>query len=171
LAFRNLKAKFPNYGKLYSARLKEIEEVLRRAGLYRQKAKRIKEILKIIKEREGQISLKRLKELNPQDAYDYLISLPGVGEKTASCVLLFSLNKSALPVDTHIFRVSKRLGILEEGADFKSAHRILAEKVPKKEYLNFHIKMIMHGRKICKAQNPRCGICFLNHLCDYAKRT
>lgn len=166
-AYRNLKDKFPTLNRLAKAKLTQIESALKPAGLYRQKARTIKNILKIVKQREGKLSLNRLKKVSLDEALEYLLSFPGVGKKTASCVLLFSLDKNALPVDTHILRVSKRLGILPNRASVNTAHRLLAEIIPKHQYLNFHIKMILHGRKICKAINPKCRECIFIEICCY----
>lgn len=168
-AYNQLRRNFPTWEEVARAPLSELQKALRPGGLYRQKARYIKEILNIIKQKEGKLSLKRLREMDIHGILRYLLSLPGVGEKTARCVLLFSLNKSVLPVDTHIFRVSKRLGLIDYDLNIKQAQEKLSEIVPPGFYFDFHVKMILHGREFCKARNPLCKECFLKRMCDYFK--
>jgi endonuclease-3 len=103
--------------------------------------------------------------MHASEAKEYLMRLPGVGEKTANCVLLFSLGKPCLPVDTHVFRVAKRLGLIDARTSIKEAHRLLQQQVLPSEVYQFHIHMIEHGRKICHARNPECDRCILRNDC------
>jgi endonuclease-3 len=164
-AFRNLKEKFKTWEEVEKARVSQIEKAIRRGGLGNIKAKRIKEVLKEIQRREGRISLSVLKKLSDSEGFEYLKTLKGVGEKTAACVLLFALNRNILPVDTHILRVSKRLGLIPPKTTLKAAHGILGKIIPKKDVYPFHLNLIHHGREICHARNPRCSECFLKSIC------
>lgn len=168
-AYTRLRKNFSDWEEVASSPLRKIQKSLRPGGLYRQKARYIKEILNIIKQREGKISLERLKKMDTDGALKYLLSLPGVGEKTAKCVILFSLGKPTLPVDTHIFRVSTRIGLIGRNSNIKQAHEKLAKIVPPDFYFDFHTKMIIHGRRYCKPHNPLCEECFLRDVCDYFK--
>ena len=133
-------------------------------------AKRIKEILAEIKRREDRITLSFLNIFTVKDALGYLESLKGVGPKTATCVLLFSFGKSVMPVDTHIFRVAKRLGLIGENIDIKEAHKVLTNIVPKHLIYEFHLGIIEHGRRTCKSQTPKCGVCCVYSLCKFEKK-
>lgn len=166
-AYKRLKDEFKNLKNLEKASIRKLENILKPAGLYRRKAQRIKEILKIVKREEGKLSLRRLRKLSAQAAWEYLLRLPGIGMKTAKCVLLFSLNRKFLPGDTHIFRVSKRLGIVPQRAKILEVDELLSKLMPEKQYLNFHIKMILHGREFSRANNPKCEICFLSNLWSF----
>jgi len=169
-AFAVLKNAFRSWEGLRRAPTARIERLIRHAGLANIKAGRIKEALVEIKRREGRINLSRLKGLSVQGAIEYLRSLKGVGPKTAACVLLFSFGKPVMPVDTHIFRVTKRLGLVPNHLSIEEAHRLLSVIVPKDLIYEFHLCIIEHGRKTCKAQNPRCGFCVLYDLCGFEKK-
>jgi endonuclease-3 len=141
--------------------------MIKHAGLANIKAKRIKEVLSEIKRREGRLSLASLRSMGVNEAISYLKSLKGVGPKTAACVLLFSFGKPVMPVDTHIYRVTGRLGLIPKHLSIEEAHRFLSDLVPKSLIYDFHLGIIEHGRKTCKAQNPRCGVCLLYSLCKF----
>jgi endonuclease-3 len=164
-AFRILKKRFRSWEDLRKTPERKVTSLIRSAGLANIKAKRIKEIVGEIKRREGAIDLSRLKAMDVARAMEYLTSLKGVGPKTASCVLLFTLGKPAMPVDTHIYRVSRRLGLIGHNVSIEEAHKILTELVPKPLIYNFHLGIIWHGRRTCRAQNPRCGECVLCYMC------
>lgn len=167
-AFNSLKKRFKRWEMVLSSEPRAMASVIRHAGLANIKARRIKEVLAEIKKREGRISLKRLGGMTTADAVDYLRSFKGVGPKTAACVLLFSFHKPVMPVDTHIFRVTKRLGILPHDANIEEAHKILTERCGTWGLIyDFHLCIIMHGRKTCKAQGPKCGACALFHMCAF----
>lgn len=166
-AFAVSKKKFKNWDALLKTSTYQIARLIKHAGLATIKAKRIKAALKEIKRREGRITLSLLGKLSNDEALQYLRSLKGVGPKTAACVLLFSFGKPVMPVDTHIFRVTKRLGIIDKGMDIEEAHEALSCIVPKHLIYNFHLGIIEHGRRTCKAHNPLCGTCVLYGLCRF----
>ncbi len=169
-AFRNLKIAYPTYEELLDAPEGEIAEHIKVGGLAEMKAKRIKESLLRIKNGAGSIDLRFLSSLNKTEAEEYLLALPGVGPKTTAVVLLFGFGFPLMPVDTHVYRVSKRLGLVPEEASIKEAQRILEEITPQGKYLSLHLNLIRHGRRICRARNPRHEVCALRHLCDYCLR-
>lgn len=164
-AFASLKASFDSWEAVASAPAEHIARVIRSGGLYQIKAVRIKEILEQIEKEQGRISLNSLKSKTMAEAEDYLMRLPGVGNKTASCVLLFSLGKPSLPVDTHVFRVAKRLGLIDSRVSIVKAHSLLQEQIPASKVYQFHVHMIEHGRRICRARRPRCRRCTLRGTC------
>jgi len=168
-AFRNLREEFEITPKvLAEADVKEIEQAIRVGGLYRNKSRVIKELSRIIVERfDG--SLDFVYSLPLEEARKLLMALPGVGPKTADVVLLFSANRPVLPVDTHVNRVSKRLGLARPNADYEHVRLSLQSFYPAKDYLAAHILLIMLGRKYCKARNPMHGSCSVNMLCPFAK--
>ncbi|MFA6321411.1 MAG: endonuclease III [Candidatus Omnitrophota bacterium] len=168
-AFAQLKAEFKSWDEVLSSPLRKISGAIKHAGLANIKAGRIKDILAEIKKREDRITLSFLNIFTVKDGLEYLQSLKGVGPKTAACVLLFSFDKSVMPVDTHIFRVTKRLGLIGGKTDIKEAHKILTEIVPKHLIYEFHLGIIEHGRRTCKAQTPHCGVCCVYGLCDFKK--
>jgi endonuclease-3 len=164
-AFDSLKANFDSWEAVASAPVEYIAQVIKSGGLFQIKAVRIKQILEQIEMEQGRISLDFLKSMNMAEAEDYLMHLPGVGHKTASCVLLFSLGKPSLPVDTHVFRVAKRLGLIDSGASIEKAPILLQEQVPPSKVYQFHIHLIEHGRRVCHARRPRCDGCVLRVDC------
>jgi endonuclease-3 len=164
-AFVSLKASFGSWEAVASAPAEHIAQVIESGGLSQIKAIRIKQVLEQIKKEQGRISLYSLKAMDMAEAEEYLMRLPGVGHKTARCVLLFSLGKPSLPVDTHIFRVAKRLGLIDSRASVEKAHSLLQEQIPHSKVYQFHIHMIEHGRQICHARQPRCNRCILRSIC------
>jgi endonuclease III len=166
-AFAVLKRNFKSWEGLLDTSLAKLSGLIKHAGLANIKAKRIKEALLEIKRREGRLSLGSLKNMSEGEALSYLRSLKGVGPKTAACVLLFSFGKPVMPVDTHIYRVTKRLGLIPKKLSIEEAHELLSDVVPKSLIYDFHLGIIEHGRKTCKAQNPRCGVCLLYSLCKF----
>lgn len=169
-AFAQLKGAFDSWDEVLAARTQKIARVIQHAGLANIKAARIKDILAEIKRREDRITLSFLNIFTVKDGLEYLESLKGVGPKTAACVLLFSFGKSVMPVDTHIFRVTKRLGLIGENVGIKDAHKILTNIVPKHLIYEFHLGIIEHGRRICKAQTPKCGVCCVYGLCRFKNK-
>ena len=167
-AFKQLKRRFPSWEQVLRASVRSIAAAIKPAGLSNQKAPRIKAMLqKIAEANGGKLSLDFLSDMPIQDAMAWLKKLPGVGPKTAACVLLFSFGKPVFPVDTHIYRISKRLGWLDEKVSEARANELLDKVVPNEIKYRLHLNMIAHGRNICKPQNPRCSECPLKHLCDY----
>ena len=168
-AYQSLWQKFPSWDLVLKAPVKEIEQAIRPAGLSRQKSRRIKEILKKIQAEQGKLDLSFLARLPEKQAKKYLLGFKGIGEKTASVLLLFGLGKSTFPVDTHILRISKRLGLVPKNADGKKAHQILGEMVPEKMAYELHLNLIEHGRNLCRARKPNCPLCPLKPRCEYYK--
>ena len=164
-AFENLSKKFPITPKAISkADVSEIEEALKVAGLYRNKAKTLKKLAKLILEKFGG-SLSFIHEMPFEEARKTLLSLPGVGPKTADVLLLFKAKKPTIPVDTHIKRVSKRLGFAPKNADYEEIREKLQALYSPKDYFDVHILLIMLGRKYCRARKPNCKGCPINNLC------
>ena len=164
-AFDSLLAKFGSWEAVAEGSVEDITEAIKLGGLAKVKAPRIKQILQQIQSQRGSLDLRFLKKMPVAKAKEWLQSLPGVGPKTAACVLLFSLGKPVLPVDTHIHRVAKRLGLIDSKVSAEKAHEILGEMVPARDVYQFHIHMIEHGRRVCKAQRPRCRECVLLKVC------
>ena len=164
-AFRNLMSSFCSVQSIATASLLDIEKCIRTAGLHKIKAARIKDVLNIILKRVGNFDLTFLAEMPLEDAKDWLKSLPGVGPKTAAIVLCFSFGMPAMPVDTHIYRVSRRLGLIEPKVSADKAHVLLEKIIDPDQVFAFHMYLIKHGRKICKALKPRCGECVLASNC------
>lgn len=164
-AFENLSNKFEIVPEvLANAERRQIEECLKVGGLYRNKAKTIKQISKIILQKYHG-SLKPILSLPLEEARKALLQFPGVGPKTADVVLLFSAEKPTIPVDTHVNRVSKRLGLAPLGGDYEAVRKALQSLYNPKDYAAIHVLLIMHGRKYCKARIPLCGKCPINELC------
>jgi endonuclease-3 len=170
-AFAQLKGRFPSWEQVADAPAEDIADAIRCGGIADQKARRIQQILAAIEEREGRIDLGRLNDLDDAAAEAYLESLPGVGPKTAACVLVFSLGRAAFPVDTHVHRVATRLGWIPAKTTADAAHRLLAPRVPPGIRYDLHVAMITHGRTVCRAQRPRCDVCVLRDLCAYGSAT
>lgn len=166
-AYERLRERFPAWEGVRDAQVEEIAEVIRPGGLANVKAPRIKDILQAITERRGELSLDFICQMEIEEAKEWLGSLPGVGPKTTACVLLFGCGRPAFPVDTHIYRVSKRLGLISRKASTQEAHKILEALLSPRDYYAFHLNLIAHGREVCKAQRPRCEICLLAPYCDY----
>jgi endonuclease III len=169
-AFAQLKDRFPSWEQVAAAPAGQVADAIRCGGIADQKARRIQQILTAISGREGRIDLGRLQDLDDAAARAYLESLPGVGPKTAACVLTFAMGRAAFPVDTHVHRVATRLGWLPRGTSADRAHRLLEPMVPAGIRYDLHVAMISHGRTVCRAQRPRCGACVLHDLCAYARQ-
>jgi endonuclease-3 len=169
-AYASLVAAFPTWEAVRDAPVAAIANAIKSAGLSNVKAPRIKAVLAEIGSRYGRITLDHLAELPLAEAKRELTSLPGVGPKTAACTLLFGLGMPALPVDTHVHRVSRRLGLIDEKTDANAAHDALEAIVPPDKVFAFHLLLIKHGRAICRAQRPLCQECPLLAECDYGRR-
>ncbi|WP_230742029.1 endonuclease III domain-containing protein [Methanooceanicella nereidis] len=167
-AFNSLYSVYDTPEKLANAPEEKIADLIKYGGLHRIKARRIKDTALVVMEKYGG-DLDLVCDADPASARKELMSIEGIGPKTADCVLLFSCGKDVIPVDTHVFRVSKRLGIVPEKADHEQAHRILTEKVPEGKRGSVHVALIRLGREICKAQNPKHENCPLIDICDYAR--
>jgi len=169
-AFQSLSASFGSWERVATADVNEIAASIKTGGLGEIKAKRIKAALGEIKRQRGKLELDFLSQLPLGKARDWLKRLPGVGSKTACCVLLFSSDRPALPVDTHILRLAKRLGLIKSNTSAEQAHRLLESLVPADSVYQFHVLMIEHGRRVCHAQRPRCSHCVLGELCPSYKK-
>jgi endonuclease III len=170
-AFADLRAAFPGgWDQIVAAFTKTVADAIRSGGLADSKAPRIQAILREVHEREGAYDLARLRALDDIQVRDYLMSLPGIGPKTAAVVLSFALGRDALPVDTHVLRVSRRLGLIPEKASAERADRILHDLVPHGLRTPLHVGLIRLGREICKAPTPRCAQCPLADLCPTSPR-
>lgn len=166
-AFDNLKKRFKSWENLRKADVSAIRREIKIAGLSNIKAPRIKEALNEIVRRRGSLELDFLERLSKHEGYAFLRSIKGVGPKTAAIVLLFSFNKPVMPVDTHIFRVMKRLGFIGDNMTREKAQEYLTAALPGNTIKEFHVHLIMHGRQICTARDPKCPICGLKMLCKY----
>ena len=166
-AFNALRQRFPTWEQVRDAPLEEVMETIRVAGLSQQKAPRIQQALRRISEERGELSLDFLRDLGVEKAKQWLTSIKGVGPKTAAIVLLFALDMPAFPVDTHVHRVTKRLGLIPANTSREKAHEILEALLPARIYATFHLNVIRHGREVCQARKPRCELCVLRDLCDY----
>ena len=169
-AFGELRATFPTWQQVVDTPSGAVADVIRSGGLANTKAPRIQAILHEVREREGSFTLDRLRELSDADARAYLTSLPGIGPKTAAVVLSFALGRDAMPVDTHVHRVTKRLGIIPLKASAERADRLLHDLIPDGLRTPLHVAFIRLGRQICKAPTPRCTMCPLKDLCPTAPR-
>jgi endonuclease-3 len=167
-AYTAMRARYPTWEALAGARVRDLVTTIRVGGLANTKAPRIVKVLREIREREGGFDLSWMRSASDREVEDYLTSLPGVGPKTAACVLAFSLDRSALPVDTHVHRVATRLGLLPPRAGAAVAHRILRDLVPPRLRVSLHVGLIRHGRTICKAGRPRCEECPIKDICPTA---
>ena len=167
LAFRRLKQAFPDWEAVENAPTEVIEDVIRPAGLAPQKAPRIKKVLEWLRETHGSFDLDFICEWPEEKAIETLSKLRGVGIKTISVVLLFACKKDVFPVDTHIYRITKRVGLIPEKTSVANAHRLLGQWVPKGKAFSLHINLLKLGRTICKARRPKCEICPIRNVCDY----
>jgi endonuclease-3 len=166
-AFGRLRERFPTWEAVRDADLEEVKEAIQVAGLANHKAPAIQRALRYVTEQRGELSLDHLRELPVSDAKAWLTEIKGVGPKTAAIVLLFSLGRPAFPVDTHVHRVTGRLGLIGPKVNREQAHEILETLLPEELYYAFHLNVIRHGREICGARNPRCESCPLQSLCQY----
>jgi len=170
-AFESLRRAFPlGWRQVAEARTETVAEAIRSGGLANSKAPRIQSILREVRTREGTFDLSALREMPDAEARDYLMSLPGIGPKTAAVVLSFALGRDAMPVDTHVHRVTRRLGFIPATASAERADRILHELIPDGLRTPMHVGFIRLGREVCKAPTPRCRVCPLKDLCPTAPR-
>jgi endonuclease-3 len=170
-AFNALRAKFPTWESVRDAKTKEVVAAIRPAGLANQKGPRIQRVLKAITEERGDLDLSFLKDLPLEDARAWLTRFNGVGPKTAAIVLLFSLNRPAFPVDTHIYRVTGRIGLRPAKMTVEQAHPYLEKLLPPETYYAAHLNLIRLGREVCHARKPECPKCPVIKLCDYEPKT
>jgi endonuclease-3 len=166
VAWARLRERFPTWDAVREAPVAEIEDAIRPGGLAPTKAVRIKRILEAL----GEDELCWLEDAPLEEARDYLCDLPGVGRKTAACVLLFSFGRPEVPVDTHVYRVASRLGLIRPGASFDEAHDEMLRLVAPEDAYEIHVLLIRHGRRTCIAREPRCAECALRRMCPEGRR-
>jgi endonuclease-3 len=168
-AFNALRAKFPTWESVRDAKTKDVIEAIRPAGLANQKGPRIQQVLTAITKERGNLVLSFLKDMSVDDARDWLTKFNGVGPKTAAIVLCFSLGMPAFPVDTHVYRVTGRLGLRPERMTVEQAHPHLESLFPPETYYAAHLNIIRLGREICTARKAMCEKCPIVKLCDYGR--
>ena len=166
-AFEMLKARFPTWEAVRDADPQAVIEAIRPAGLANQKGPRIQAALRYLTETQGRITLDHLRDMPLEEAKQWLTRINGVGPKTAAIILLFSLGRPAFPVDTHVHRVTRRLGLIGGQTTAEQAHLELERIVPPEDYYAFHLQVIQHGRQVCHARKPACGTCILRDYCGY----
>jgi endonuclease-3 len=166
-AFVLMRERYPTWEEVLAAATDELTDVLRPGGLAPTKAPRIQHVLAEILDDRGDFDLSFLAALPVDEARDWLTALPGIGRKTASIVLMFCFGMPALPVDTHVFRVAQRLGLLPPKANLAKAHDLLERALEPDEMYPFHVELIRHGRDTCRAPRPICSLCPLTDICDY----
>ncbi len=164
-AYDSLRAALPTWDEVLAAPVREVADAIRHGGLADQKAPRIQEVLATVKERTGGFDIAFLAEMPIDEAKEWLRSLPGVGPKTAAVVLSFSLGRPVFAVDTHIYRVAGRLGLIGPKVGVNEAHDVLEASIEPERVFPAHVYLITHGRRICKAQRPLCGACVLVERC------
>jgi endonuclease-3 len=167
VAYLRLRERLQTWEEVRDAPVDEVEEAIRPGGISKVKSARIKSILQAI-EPDDEISLARLAQMTVPQAQEYLTALPGVGRKTAACVLLFALGMRDIPVDTHVSRVGTRLGLFRPKAPFEEMHDEMLAITPEGQELEFHINLLRHGRRTCHARTPECGACALQRMCPSA---
>jgi endonuclease-3 len=165
VAFLRLRDRFPTWDAVRSADVGEVEEAIRPGGISKVKSARIKAIIDDLVDRTGSLDLGWMRDAPVDESRELLCALPGVGRKTASCVLLFSYGLRDVPVDTHVSRVGTRLGLLESGAPFDRLHDQMLALTPRGAELEFHVNLLRHGRRTCHAQRPACAACPLRRSC------
>ena len=172
VAFLRLRTALPSWERVRDAPLAEVEEAIRPGGISKVKSARIQAILRAItddpRDPPRELSLDWLPRVSLAEARDYLTALPGVGRKTAACVLLFAYGLRDVPVDTHVSRVGGRLRLLREGAPFEELHDAMLALTPPGEELELHVNLLRHGRRTCHARKPECGSCALARMCPSA---
>ena len=170
VAYLALRERFHEWTQMRDAPVDEIEEAIRPGGISKVKSARIKSILQAITQTAPghELSLDWLTSLTVPEAQDYLVSLPGVGRKTAACVLLFALGMRDVPVDTHVSRVGMRLRLLRPGAPFAELHDQMLTITPPGQELELHMNLLRHGRRTCHARRPECSGCALARMCPSA---
>ncbi|MDF1541014.1 MAG: endonuclease III [Candidatus Thorarchaeota archaeon] len=170
-AYENLKKTYPTWEEVLQVSEEDLGVAIKSSGFFRVKAKRIKATLSEVIKRVGKLDLSHLEEMSVKEATEWLTSLHGVGPKTAAIVLLFCFGKATLPVDTHVWRLSKRLGLIPKETTREKTQILLEETIPKNCIYSMNYNMVKHGREICKAIKPLCEVCFLQTSCDFFQKT
>ena len=167
--FAELKRRYPTWDEALRARESSIAAAIKSGGLANQKARVIKNLLKQIRELRGSLDLSFVAGMSNEDAAKYLSQFRGIGPKTVACTLLFACGKEVFPLDTHIFRVLRRVGLVPERCSDARAHEMLNRVVPSGKFYSLHVNLIRHGRKICRPREPLCGRCPIVEYCDYGQ--
>jgi endonuclease-3 len=166
-AFEALRARFPDWEAVRDAPQAAVVDAIRPAGLANQKGPRIQQVLRDITRERGTLDLDFLKDWQPEEVRRWLQEFKGVGPKTAAIVMQFSLDMPAFPVDTHVYRVTGRIGLRPASMSADQAHSYLEEQLPPETYYPAHLNLIRLGREICQARSPKCPDCPIQDLCDY----
>jgi endonuclease-3 len=169
VAYVRLRKRFPDWESVAAAPVEEVEEAIRPGGISKVKSQRIKAMLEVIEVETGGLDLGFLATAPREDALEFLESLPGVGRKTAACVLMFAYDRPEIPVDTHVYRVCTRLGLLRPKSSFEEAHEVMRAVTDPEDAFEVHVNLIRHGRRLCSARNPDCPACPLLGVCPYGK--
>lgn len=169
--FARLQERFPDWEAVMSAPEEDVVAAIMPAGLANQKAPRIQNALRHIYEERGALTLDFLANLPLQEAKRWLTDMKGVGPKTAAIVLLFAFGRPAFPVDTHVHRILKRVGLIDPHTSADKAHKIIENRGRPQTYYAMHLNLIRHGREVCQARAPKCQICSLRPYCDYGQQT
>lgn len=167
--FAALKKRFPTWDTALRARTSTIADTIRSGGLSNQKAQVIKELLRQIRQEHGALDLSFLHDFDEEAAVRYLKQFRGIGPKTIACTLLFACRKEVFPLDTHIFRVLRRVGLIPPKCTDLRAHEIMNRAVPKGKFYSFHVNLIRHGRALCRPREPLCERCPIVEYCDYGQ--
>ena len=167
--FAELKRRYPTWDAALRAREASIAAAIKSGGLANQKARVIKNLLRQIREERGSLDLSFVAEMPNAEAAKYLSRFGGVGPKTVACALLFACGKEVFPLDTHIFRVLRRVGLVPAKCSDARAHELLNRVVPAGKFYSFHVNLIRHGRKICRPRDPLCERCPIVEYCDYGR--
>jgi endonuclease III len=169
VAYARLRERFPSWEAVLAAPVEQVEEAIRPGGISKVKSERIQQVLGIVRHERGSLDMSWLADAPREQAMEFLQSLPGVGRKTAACVLLFSYDRPELPVDTHVYRVSSRLGLIRPKASFEQAHDTLQALAEPADTYELHVNLLRHGRRLCKPARPLCGECPLLRLCPFGR--
>ena|SRR5688572_9089087 len=167
--FAALKKRFPTWDAVLRARASTLADTIRSGGLANQKAAVIRDVLRQIKDERGALDLSFLHDLPTGEAVRYLSRFRGIGPKTVACTLLFACRKDVFPLDTHIFRILRRVGLVPQKCTDARAHEILSRLVPAGKFYSFHVNLIRHGRSLCRPRDPLCGQCPVVEYCDYGQ--
>jgi endonuclease-3 len=168
-AYASLRQAFPTWEAVLNAPAADIARAIRVGGLSNQKSTRIKSFLVWVKQTFGKLSLDALRTMPTSQAYQLLCTQKGIGLKTVAVTLLFACRRDVFPVDTHVHRICRRLGLVPADATPEKTHRLMAPLVPKGKALSLHVNLLRHGRTTCRAQRPSCGGCCLRRLCEYSR--
>ncbi len=167
--FAALKRRYPTWDAVLRAREATLADTIRSGGLANQKARVIREVLRQIKAERGSLDLRFLHDADVQEAVSFLSAFRGIGPKTVACTLLFACHKNVFPLDTHIFRILRRVGLIPPKSSDARAHEIMNRLVPAGKFYSFHVNLIRHGRKLCRPRDPLCEQCPIVEYCDYGQ--